>query len=55
MIAWAPVIADPPLYSADAIQRMTLDDILNANEALALRNELARRAMAKQEAKRPRR
>jgi hypothetical protein len=51
---WRPVLADPPVYTIAEFQRLTMLDVLCANQILDLRIELHRRAAEKanREAKR---
>lgn len=44
MMAWRPIIADPPIYSVADVRRLSLTEMMDANEALDLRAELIRLA-----------
>jgi hypothetical protein len=44
MMAWRPIIADPPIYSVADVRRLSLAEMMDANEALDLRAELIRLA-----------
>lgn len=47
MWLWRPILADPPIYTqADLRQWVTLSDVLDAHEALDLREALRERAEA---------
>jgi len=43
-MAWRPIIADPPIYSVADVRRLSLTEMMDANEALDLRAELIRLA-----------
>lgn len=49
MVVWLPILANPPLYSLGDVPRLTMCQILDANEALQFREEMNRRAMAKRD------
>lgn len=49
-LLWRPILADPPLYSVTDLRTLTLIEVLDANEALDLRE--AARAKAQRVAKR---
>lgn len=54
MWVFRPILADPPLYNMrDLREWVTLDDVMDAHEALNVRAELARRTASKPEAKSP--
>lgn len=54
MWVFRPILADPPLYTMrDLREWVTLDDAMDAHEALNVRAELARRTAPKPEAKSP--
>lgn len=44
MMAWRPIIADPPIYGVADVKRLSLTEMMDANEALDLRAELIRLA-----------
>jgi len=46
-IAWRPILTNPPVYSLADVKRLTLCEILDANEQLDLRDEVERRALAR--------
>ena len=42
---WKPVIAEPPVYSQrDLKEWVTLDDVMDAGEVMALREAIRRKA-----------
>ena len=47
MIVWRPILAEPPVYGLADVRRLTMSEILDANEALDLRLEIAERAAAR--------
>ena len=46
---WRPIMADPPLYSLGDVRKLTICDVLDANEQLDFRVEIARRAQRRAE------
>lgn len=44
MMAWRPILADPPLYGIADVKHLTLCEIHDANEAIDLRAVLQARA-----------
>ena len=48
MWLFRPIIADPPLYTIADLDRLTLDDVMDAHEALNIRAELARKSAPKE-------
>ena len=46
---WRPVVADPPLVSADGLRRLRLTEIADLHEILDLREEAARKARVQRE------
>ncbi|MDT2022823.1 hypothetical protein [Methylocella sp. CPCC 101449] len=48
-LIWRPILADPPIYSLAEFQRMTVEEVLIANQILDLRNEMHARALAEAE------
>ena len=44
MMAWRPIIADPPIYGVADVSRLSLTEMMDANEALDLRADLVRLA-----------
>ena len=51
IMAWRPIMADPPLYSVADVRTLTLSEMLDANEILDLRNALSARAMERAQRK----
>ena len=46
MLLWRPILAEPPIYTArDLDEWATLADVIDANEALDLREAVRKRAM----------
>lgn len=48
MWLFRPILADPPLYTIRDLNHLTLDEVMDAHEALNLRTELARRSARKE-------
>lgn len=46
---WRPVVADPPLVSADGLGRLRLTQIADLHEILDLREEAARKVRAERD------
>ena len=45
LMLWKPVIAEPPVYSQrDLKEWVTLDDVMDAGEVMALREAIRRKA-----------
>lgn len=53
MWLFRPILAAPPLYTIRDLDHLTLDDVMDAHEALNVKAELARRSAPKPEAKSP--